>query len=69
MSLASDWAASMALEAGKVAAAQALTPPACNVNNLNATVTVDGGLMLNREANLSPDEALILGHWIVATYG
>jgi hypothetical protein len=69
MSLASDWAAAVALEDVKVVAADALIPPGFNARSFSATVARDGGLGLNAAAVLLPAEALAFGQWIVATFG
>lgn len=69
MSLASDWAARLALEEGKKAQVQSEAPPACQVCDLRASVTPDGGMHVDRETTLPAQDALTLGQWIVATYG
>ena len=69
MSLASDYAGNIATQDEKIRAAEALVPPGCTLIGLSATVSRDGGLDLDRKTTLSPEDALRLGQWIVATFG
>lgn len=69
MSLASVWAADIAAKDATVATSEAAIPPQCDVGGMRASVTRDGGLHLNKEALLTPADAIALGNWIVETFG
>lgn len=69
MSLASAWAAQVAVADEEMRNVEGAAPPSCAASNLSATVTRAGGLYLNREATLTADEALALGQWIMVTFG